>query len=165
MRGRATMEEDNPCKDLLNKTYGEIITDVTLKKQLKKCLRKEVFKIDGVRLIFDEENAMFIEFTEDFFASQPDLQWREKPNDKEIKRFHDILKKLAIDFRFDFMVSGDVGPSATNLDLKLRLALKEFRKKKNKELDSMLTREIIEHLKWLWSELLRRLRNYGFRLE
>lgn len=159
------MEEDNPCKDLLNKTFAETVTDGTLKKQLRKCVHKEVFKVYGVRLFFDEENAMFIEFTEDFFASQPDLQTREKPSDGKIKKFHDILKRLQMDFKSDFMVSGNVSPSSTNLNLKLRLALKEFRKDKNQQLDSMPTMEIVKYLKWLWSELLMRLRNHGFVIE
>jgi translation initiation factor 2 beta subunit (eIF-2beta)/eIF-5 len=165
MRGRATMEEDNPCKNLLNKTFAETVTDGTFKKQLIKCLHKEVFKVDGLRLFYDEENTMFIEFTEHFFANQPDLQWREKPSDTRIEKFHEILKRLQRDFNSDFMVSGDVIPSSTNLNLKLRLALREFRKEKHRQLDSMPTGEIIKYLKWLWSELLMRLRNYGFVIE
>jgi len=164
MRGRATIEEDNPCKDLLNKTFAETVADETLKKQLKKCLHKEVFKVDGVRLIYDEKNAIFVEFTELFFANQPDLKWHDRPSDTRIKNFHEILKRLQRDFNYDFMVSGSMSPSSTNLDMKLRLAFKDFRKKKDQKLDSMPIREIIRHLKWLWSELLMRLRNYGFEI-
>lgn len=159
------MEKDNPCKDLLNKTFAESVADETLRKQLRKCLLKEVFTVADLRLFFDEENAMFIEFTEDFFANQPDLQTREKPSDTKIKKFHVILRKLQIDFKDDFQVSGYGSPSSTNLNLKLRLALKEFRKEKNQAaLNSIPMREIVSRLKWLWSELMRRLGNYGFNI-
>jgi hypothetical protein len=159
------MEKDNPCKDLLNKTFAEIVTDGTLKKQLMKCLHKEVLKVNGLRLFFDEENTMFIEFTEDFFANQPDLLWREKPSDTKIEKFYEILTRLQRDFGNDFMVSGLRKPSSTNLELRLRLALRAFKKEKDQSLDSMLIGDIVKHLKWLWQESLMRLRNHGFRIE
>jgi hypothetical protein len=158
----------NPCEGLLDKTYGQVLADETLKKQLLKCLHTTVFEVGGLRLFYgesNESNEMFIAFTEYFFANQSDLLWLEKPSDTRIKKFYEALLRLQRDFKNDFMVSCDTKPSSINLSLRLRLALRKFQKEENKRLDSVPIKDMIEYLKWLWEELLIRLRNHGFNIE
>jgi hypothetical protein len=186
------MIEENPCNAVLSRTYAEILADEELKKQFRKCLYNKVFRVYGLRLfhmkdartraVFNEtealdeteafnenatvkETALFIEFTEKFFANQPNLQWSEKPSDTRIRKFYEILKTLQKDFKDDFKVSSLQKPSSTNLCLWLELALKRFQKDRNQKLESMQTMDIVEHLKWLWQKLLLSLSNYGFEIE
>lgn len=164
------MEKDNPCNSLLNRAFAEILVDEALKKQLKMCLYREVFRVHDLRFFYEEnaafdETAMFIEFTDNFFANQPDLLWSEKPSDTRIKRFYEILKRLQRDFENDFVVSRLQKPSSINLRLRIELTLQKFREDRNQRLDVIPIKDIVEHLKLLWQELLLKLRNYGFNID
>ena len=156
------MQQVNPCEGLLEKTYGQVVRDDALRKQLWRCLHTTVFMIDGLSFSLDGSNFIKIELSAEFF-NRPDLQWNEKPSDTKIKRFYEILLKLQEEFEHDFMVSG-TKPDITNLSLKLKFPLSKFRKERKQQMDAAIIDDLLKYLNDLWQQLLERLSLHGYNL-
>jgi hypothetical protein len=161
------MEKGNPCERLSKKTYGQVLSDETSRKQLMQCLRTSVFEIVGLKPFYDESNRISIELTDQFFREQTDFLWHDKPSDTKVKRFYYILVKLQRDFGQDFVLglSDHSRPSLTNLSLKLKFPLRKFLQDEEQKIDSVIIEELIRYLRKLWQNVLQRLSYHGYELK
>lgn len=155
------MDLSGSYPELIEKSYGEVLADKKLRKELVVCLH-EIFGIDGLRISFDDSNNICCLFEEQFFFKK-DFFYGGKPSDKRIQRFFQILKGLQIreEYRGDFVIDLLCKPSSTNLRMKLKFPLRKLiRKQHKKTLDEIKVKDVIIHLQELLDDLKYTLRDY-----
>lgn len=150
----------DPCKELKDRKWGEVVTDQTVRKQLMSCLNREVFELSHVVFFFDEDACMSIGLTYHFFY-EPEFYWRGKPSDKRIKDFYEIMKNLQWEFGEDFLLDRSIEPSSTNLNMRIKFPLKRLRRK-GIEIEEVSFREILSYLRSLWFDIRNQLAAYGY---
>lgn len=151
------MEGENTCEGLLEKAFGEVLADKTLRKQLWKCLNSEVFGIDGLRFSCDESHTMSIKLPEQFF-DKPDFLWSGKLSDTKLSKFYETLKTLQKQFEHDLIVDSYAIPSSTRLQLELKFPLTKFLRDKELQINDITIGVMLQHLKDLWKKLIRKLK-------
>ena len=132
---------------MLKNTYGKVLNDEKLRKQVIHLLNSKVFKIDG--LIFSlDESSLSIKFPSRFFV-KPFLFWAGRPSDTRIKKFYETIKSLERNFESAFLVDRTLKPSSTNLAMKIEFYLRKL----GKGVSEMTIQDLLAYLETLWAEV------------
>jgi len=152
------MSQD-PCEEIVEKKYSELMTDVSLSRKLTTCLNTKIFKIDGI-IFYYEKDQVTIEFTSQFYNNHEQLFFRGgRPSDTKLEKFYDTMITIQKKLRKDFNFYVNTLPSSTNLSMKVKFPFGNIPQKQGEDI---ILRDLLEYLASIWSEITSELRPYNY---
>jgi len=136
------------CEELLDKKYGEILSEENLRVQLRRCLNRRVFDVSNLKFILDESSLSII-FPPQLFKDIS-LFHAGKPSKKKIGDFFERCKTLANESKGEISVGARAKPSHTNMQMDVTFTFRRLRKEKGVKLCRITIRDILAYLEDKW---------------
>lgn len=157
-----------PCKGVIDKKWGEVVTDQAVIKRLKECLRIDVFRIKYLSSfrVSVGSSSVSLTFISHFFhnpqffraglspllsLSKRKRMMLKPPSKKRVEKFWKSMLNIQREYNNAFLIR--TKPSLSNLEMQLEFPLEGLSSKEVK-IEGLLVRNIIEYLQGLWLKVL-----------
>ena len=165
--GAVRLYRKDPCNGLRDRKWGEVVADQTVRTQLKKCLKTDVFRLKRFLSFGDETRisltltCISLTLTSAFFHMRQFYRARvhlpppskRKPNKKRVEKFYKKMLNIQREFDNAFLIDRRIKPSLTNLRMQLEFPL-EGLASKEVEIKNIPVRKILKYLRSLWLSIL-----------